>query len=167
MKVEVCTFLALIFIVIFASSAVQAVSAFGVVGTVTVGWLPVSVAYDSGKGEIFATNNDYGTVSVISDSNNTVVATIPVGDNPGGLAYDPAKGEIFESDLNLVYIISDSNNTVIATIPVGFGGGGPIVYDSGKGEVFLDNWANGRSGSYRISVIVWLQRYLLDSVPQN
>ena len=38
-------------------------------------------AYDSGKGEIFVTNNEDYMISVISDSTNTVVAnvTLPEG----------------------------------------------------------------------------------------
>ena len=53
---------------------------------------PVSVAYDSGKGEIFVTNNGGNNVSVISDSSNRVVASIPVGYAPDGVAYDSGKG---------------------------------------------------------------------------
>ncbi len=40
---------------------------------------PVAVAYDSGKGEVFVTNQDSDTVSVISDATIAVVASIPVG----------------------------------------------------------------------------------------
>jgi YVTN family beta-propeller protein len=112
--------------------------------TVTAG-----VAYDSGKDEVFVANNLAGTVSVISDSNNTVVATIPVGDHPLGVAYDSGKGEVFVANNNdgTVSVISDSNNTVIATIPVGLAPAW-VAYDAGKGEVFVTN-----SGDNTTSVI--------------
>ena len=96
-----------------------------VVANVHVGNYPFGVAYDSGKGEIFVTNNYDNTVSVISDSNNTVVAIIPV-EAPYGVAYDSGKSEtfvtntLFEPSLlnpttnfisNTVSVISDSSNT--------------------------------------------------------
>src|SRR5208283_3356995 len=65
-----------------------------VVANVHVGSSPFGLAYDSGKGEIFVTNLNDNTVSVISDSNYTVVATIHV-EAPFGVAYDSGKSEIF------------------------------------------------------------------------
>ncbi len=116
-----------------------------VVNTINVGAFPWGIAYDSAKGEIFVANSGngavHGTVSVISDSNNTVietinvangaasytdsvisditttvVATINVGTFPWGVAYDSAKGEIFVTNASpgTVSVISDSTNTVIA-----------------------------------------------------
>src|SRR2546422_938945 len=49
-----------------------------VIATVPVGSAPIDVAYDSAKGEVLVTNSIPGTVSVISDSTNTVVATVNV-----------------------------------------------------------------------------------------
>ena len=90
-------------------------------------------------------NEGSGTISVISDSSNSVVATITgiavQTVTPTSIAYDPAKGEIFASNAT----ISDSTNTVIAGIPPysypGNGGYlaqyfGDVAYDSGKGEMF-------------------------------
>jgi YVTN family beta-propeller protein len=67
---------------ILALSAADTAHAATVVDTINVGGQPYSVAYDSGTGEIFVTNSFGYTVSVISDTNNTVVATIPVGLHP-------------------------------------------------------------------------------------
>ena len=81
-----------------------------VTATISVGFGPESVAYDSGKREIFVTlfglNN---TVSVISDRNNSVVASVNVGNQPSGVAYDSGKSEIFvaNEDDNTISIISD------------------------------------------------------------
>jgi YVTN family beta-propeller protein len=77
--------------------------------TITVGENPSCIAYDSGKSEIFVAN--WNSVSVISDSTNTVVATVPVGISSGGVAYDSGKGEIFvtNSGDNTVSVISESS----------------------------------------------------------
>jgi len=101
------------------------------------------VAYDSTKGEVFITNADYGSVSIISDSTNSVVATITVGNLPFGVVYDSGKREIFVANYNSnsVSVISDSNNTVVATIPVGSQPTG-LAYDSNKSEIFVANRAD-------------------------
>jgi DNA-binding beta-propeller fold protein YncE len=98
------------------------------------------LAYDSGKGEIFAQTGS-NTVSVISDSSNKVVATIN-GVNfgwEGTLAYDSGKGEIYMNGENEVEVISDSTNKVIGTVNTGFSQPVDIAYDSGTGEIFAAN----------------------------
>ena len=47
--------------------------------TITVGSNPTSIAYDSGKGEIFVTDQDSGSVAIMSDSTNDVLSTLTVG----------------------------------------------------------------------------------------
>ena len=120
------------------------VDALGVTATIPVGKAPMGIAYDSAKGEIFVTNGQDDTVSVISDKTNTVVATINVGDYPYGVAYDFVKGEIFVVNLygNSVSVISDTTNNVVATIPVGKSPYN-IAYDSAKGELFVTNLYDG------------------------
>ena len=144
MKVKVLKSLGLLFIVLFVLSSASLVYALEVSGTIPVGAGPTMGAYDSGKGEIFVTNAQDNTVSVISDSTNTVTATIPVGDYPYGVAYDSAKGEVFVVNLhsNNVMVISDSTNAVVATIPVGQSPYN-IAYDSAKGELFVTNLYDG------------------------
>jgi YVTN family beta-propeller protein len=144
LKIRVWTFLCLIFIVVFALSAtnvVHAATQLAIPPTISVGSSPEYVAYDSGMGEIFVTNEGDNSVSVISDSSNSVVATIPVGEYPTGVVYDLAKGEIFVSNggANTVSVISDSTNAVIATIDVG---ASPKcgAYDPAKGEIFVPNF---------------------------
>jgi len=41
------------------------------------------------------------SVSVISDTTNTVVATIPVGHSPYNIAYGSAKGELYVTNLEM------------------------------------------------------------------
>ena len=69
------------------------------------------VAYDPGKNAIFVANYNSNSISVISDSTNTVVATITVENQPQAIAYDSGKGEIFvtHSESNTVSVISDSS----------------------------------------------------------
>ena len=135
MKIKMWSTLALLFIIFFAVSATNVVRAaitqLATPPSVPVGSGPEWVAYDSGKGEVFVPNNGDGTVSVISDSTDTVVATVTVGQYPVGIAYDASMGEIFvtNSGANSVSIISDSTNQVVATIPVGSGPEG-AAYDS-------------------------------------
>jgi YVTN family beta-propeller protein len=66
----------------------------GVTATIPVGQAPTCAAYDSYKGEVFVSNGQDNTVSVISDSTNTVTATIPVGAYPYGVARDAKNKQI-------------------------------------------------------------------------
>jgi len=107
-----------------------------VTASVGVGSFPREMAYDSGKGEIFVANSI--SISVISDSTNTVVATIS-GVSASGLVYDSSKGEIFAANgYNGVSVISDSTNAVVANV-TGLSGVQGIAYDSAKGEIFVGN----------------------------
>jgi hypothetical protein len=71
MKVKVWMLLGLLFIMIVALPAANAVHAIEVTATISVGTTSgghYGIAYDSGKGEIFVTHSESNTVSVISDS---------------------------------------------------------------------------------------------------
>jgi YVTN family beta-propeller protein len=119
----------------------------------TINAIPYAVAYDGARGEVFVANND-NTVSVISDSSDTVVATVTLlqGSFPYGLAYDSAKGEVFVIDMSAdtVFAISDTNDTVVATVEVG-GLPNAVAYDPAKGEVFIAFTTS--LGSDKVSVI--------------
>jgi YVTN family beta-propeller protein len=155
-KVKVWKCLSLIFIIIFALSTACVVQAAGVTATITVGFAPLGIAYDSAKGEIFvATAGSPGgfnvtsqagtnTVFVISDSTNTVVARIDMGTPTGNMVYDSGKGEIYATAYggNKVYVISDSDNSIVATVTVGTYPNGE-AYDSAKGEIYVCNGGDG------------------------
>src|SRR5205807_8059637 len=96
------------------------------VGTVPLGgYQPLGMAYDSGKGEVFAATRSQssGTVSVISVITPNLSATVSVGETPQGVAYDGGRGEVFVTNhdswiVNANYnvsVISDASNTVVAT----------------------------------------------------
>ncbi len=132
-----------------------------VVTTIPVGTNPWGVGYDSGKGEVFVTNEGSNNVSVISDASNSVLATIPVGIEPYGVGYDSGKGEVFVANWgwNTVSVISDASNSVLATIPVGIEPYG-VTYDSGKGEVFV-----AKSNSNSVGVISDATNKVVTTIP--
>jgi YVTN family beta-propeller protein len=157
MKVKIRKLLCLLFIAIFAYSAVSTVHAQSVTSTINVASVAGSAVYDSGKGEIFVTSSNTNSgvfaVSVISDSTNAVVATITVG-VPGSMAYDSGKGEVFVSTQSGIDVISDDTNIVVATISVA---ANCMVYDSAKGEIFAFAYTGNTPGygsaSTAVSVI--------------
>ncbi len=129
--------------------------------------VPATMAYDPGKGEIFAQTGSISgnaIVWVISDSTDKIVANITEGDAAGyigDVVYDSGKGEIFAAYGNseaaaygstpLISVISDSNNTG-ATISWNTPGNSQynwpvqptgMVYDSGKGEIFVSDAHDG------------------------
>ena len=102
---------------------------------------PSCLAYDSGKGEIFAVNSgSSGMISIISDATNSVVKTFSVGGFPSDLVYDSGKGEIFVLNEDVIQVVSDKNNAVIADLNLSSQG---LVYDSGRGEIFTMGANNG------------------------
>lgn len=115
------------------------------IASVSAGREPEAVAYDSGKGEIFAGNYGSSNVSVISDSSASVSASVNVGTDPVALAYDSGLGEEFVVNdySNNVSVISDSTNSVVATIPVtgGLSNKHCAAFDSAQGEVFFSRGA--------------------------
>jgi YVTN family beta-propeller protein len=136
----------ILFTIVFVLSVASMVHAVGIIATIPVGTNPEGLAYDSSMGEIFVANNGSDTVSVISDSSNTVVANLTTGNQPACLAYDSAKGEIFVTNdgSGTVSVISDMDisDPYVATVTVGTKPNG-VAYDSGKGEIFVANWGSG------------------------
>jgi len=110
-----------------------------VVKNITVGMSPTGIAYDSGKGEIFVSNQDSSTVSIISDINNSVIATVPVGDHPEGIVYDSGKGEVFtanggNSGNNSVSVVTDSS-----TLPAPCVSASPSTVDQGQTSILTSS----------------------------
>jgi hypothetical protein len=72
--------ISILFIIILALSVANAVHAVGEIRTITVGGDPNTLAYDSGKGEIYATavnpSLNVSAVYAISDNSNKVVANL-------------------------------------------------------------------------------------------
>lgn len=102
-----------------ALSTANAVHALGVTALITMGNSPGRVVYDSGKDEIFVTNEGDNIVSVISDNTNAVIANVTFGNGPESLAYDSAKGRIFVTNggSNTVSTISDPSSPSVSPLP--------------------------------------------------
>jgi YVTN family beta-propeller protein len=126
-----------------------------VVATIPVGFDPIGVAYDSGKGEIFIADSHSNNVTVVSDATNRIVTNISVGEHPWGVAYDPAAGLVFVTDWvsDNVSVISDSSNTVVATVGVGLAPMG-VVYDPGTNEVYVA--CSGSDALSAFSAATWV-----------
>ena len=107
-----------------------------------VGVYPTAVAYDSGTHEVFVVNPDAGTLSVISDSSDSVTNTVSgLSFTPFGLAYDSGKGEMFVSESQVgsgsaVQIIPDNTYAPSGTINIG---GLGMAYDSSQGYMYICN----------------------------
>lgn len=108
--------------------------------TVTVEGSPTGLAYDPSRGEVFVANGANNSVSVISDTNDSVVSTVQVGQDPLGLVYDPSTSQVFVADHlgNSISVISDSKDAVVATVDALPGAYG-LAYDQSKGEVFVSD----------------------------
>ena len=84
----------ILIVTIIVLSVASAVHAIGLIGSITAVGSPSSIAYDSGRSELFVVDsNSHNIIDVISDSSNSLVASIPV-DGPTAIAYDSGKGEV-------------------------------------------------------------------------
>jgi YVTN family beta-propeller protein len=128
--------------------------------TATVGDSPDSIAYDSGTGALYVSNQDSDNVSVFAVGNHTANGAVAVGTTPEGLVYDSGAAEIFVANRGSddVSVIADSNDTVVGTIPVGKAPSS-LAYDPALGEVFVAN-----SGSDNVSVISDAKNTVLTNV---
>jgi DNA-binding beta-propeller fold protein YncE len=114
--------------------------------------VPIGLAYDSGKVEIFAAsvgtselvNPELG-VTVISDKTNSVVASVSMSEGTVNLAYDSKQGLIFVShagESNVISVISDRTNSVVANITLADPTLRGLCYDSAKSEIYAPNFYN-------------------------
>ena len=118
-----------------------------VVGSpITVGSLPVAVAYASSNGDIYVVNEGDSSVSVIDTSYNTVTTTIPVGYEPYGVAFSPnGDGDIYVASYgdDTVSVIDTSTNTVVGSpITVGSSPTG-VAFASSNGDIYVANYNAG------------------------
>ena len=76
---------------------------------IPVGSEPHDVAVSPLTGDVYVTNFNDGTASVISGRTNTVTATILVGNGPVGVAVSPLTGD--------VYVANVDDGTVVGDLP--------------------------------------------------
>ena len=89
------------------------------VKTVTVGKNPVATLFDPKNGDLYVTNSNSSSVSVIDGATNKVTKTISVGADPTGAGYDSTNGDVYviSQTAATVTVISNSN-VVVKTISV-------------------------------------------------
>src|SRR3989475_545425 len=118
-----------------------------VISTILVGTNPYGITYGTayGNGNVYVVLLSSNTVSVISDTTNSIIATVPVGVSPLGVAYGNGNIYVSNYDSSSVSVISGTTNSVIATVPVGTN---PLGVAYGIGNVYVANY-----GSSSVSVI--------------
>jgi YVTN family beta-propeller protein len=154
------------------SVSVLVESTHSVVAIIPVPTDPIALAYGPSSGEVFVLETQCpaelgplcgvnGSVSVISDSLNSVVASVSVGVYPQGLTYDGGLRELFVSDelTGQVNVISTDTNSIVANVTVGKHPTG-LTYDSADSEVFVLN-----SESANVSVIADATNSVVASIP--
>jgi YVTN family beta-propeller protein len=148
-NIKVSKLLSTSLIIFFALSIASMVYVSASTSSISVGASPTGIAYDTAKGWIYVVSSGTDSVSVISDSTNSIIKTIPVGSIPTGIVYDSGKSAIYVTNhgSNSVSVISDSSNLVTKTIMVGTNPNN-IAYDSGQNEIFVVN-----AGDNSVSII--------------
>jgi YVTN family beta-propeller protein len=81
-----------------------------VIATIPVGAFPSLVAFDLRNGDLYVSNHESNTVSVINGATNKVIATIPVGAFPIGVAFDLRNGDLYVANAksNSVFVVVSS-----------------------------------------------------------
>jgi YVTN family beta-propeller protein len=92
-----------------------------VITTVTVGYSPWDLVYNSTNNKVYCTNINGGNVTVIDGAADTVIATILVGNDPYGLVYNSINNKVYSanSGSDNVTVIDGATNTYVSTITVG------------------------------------------------
>jgi YVTN family beta-propeller protein len=123
-----------------------ATAAGGATNTIPVGQDPYGIAADTASHTVYVSNQNSGTVSVISEATDKVTDTINVGNEPQGLAVDPNTGTVWVTNYlaGTVSVISQATNTVIQTINVDPNGAleGPnsVVVDAPTHTVYVGQY---------------------------
>lgn len=111
-----------------------------VVATIPVGARPRNIAADFKNGEVYVSNFDSNTMSVIATATNEVTATVPVGSRPFMGEVDRVRGLVYVvSQLDrVVDIIDAKTKTVFARVNTGNQPSAATV-DPRSGKVYVNN----------------------------
>ena len=145
-----------------AAPTAQAATAYRVTAHIGVGTTPFRDVVNQSTHDVYVTNRNSDTVSVIDESGDattgSVTATIPVGSVPLGLAVDPALDQVYVANWgngtgDTVSVIDTITDTVIDTITVGAGPVG-VAVDPSTHNVYVTAFgvANTPDG-HTVSVI--------------
>jgi YVTN family beta-propeller protein len=105
-RAAVVTMAAALPVTVIATATVPAAAAvaYTVTATIAVGNLPSGVAVDPTTGNVYVTNNEDDTVSVIDEATDTVTTTVGAGGFPDAVAVDPTT--------HTAYVTNETDDTV-------------------------------------------------------
>lgn len=89
-----------------------------IVASIPVGLNPRAVAIHPDGYEVYVSNHDENTISVISSMSNAVIHTIGTGQAPLGMAIAANKLYVANRNSNTVSIFTTTNHSLITSIPV-------------------------------------------------
>jgi YVTN family beta-propeller protein len=95
---------------------------------------------NAGMIQVYVSNSEDGTVSVIDAENNSVTATVPMGDRPVGIAAHPDGSRVYVAvrNSNILSVIDTMTNEVTATVPMAGGPNGVAINSDGS-RVYVRN----------------------------
>jgi YVTN family beta-propeller protein len=126
-------------------------ASFGTNLTITTGYSPTGIAFDSGNDCFYVTDDLGGNITVINGTTNRVVTVITVAYGAGltAVAYDPQSQEVYVADdtNSTVLVIDPATNSFVGDIHVGLN---PYSFatDPANDTLFV-----GNEGSGNLSVI--------------
>jgi len=131
----------------------QPVSAQTLTASIPIGNGSYGVAFTPNGEYTYVTNQNSGTVSVISTASNTVVATVTLGSLPNAVTVTPDGQYAYITNVgnNTVSVINTATNMLTATVTVGNDPTGVAVTPNGK-YVYVAN-DNALSDKNSVSVI--------------
>src|SRR5579872_3496652 len=111
-------FLVMLSVLMFAApGALQAVRAQSIISTISsgIGTTPYRFAIDPSNGNVYVSNVGGSSLSVISDSSNTVTRTANLSQSPNGVAFDSSNGNVYVTlpSANSVAVISGSSGSLV------------------------------------------------------
>ena len=114
-----------------------------VIKNIPVGIGPENIAYNSENNDMYVTNPESNTISIIDDSSNKVRSNIHLS-WPSGITFNPSNNYLYVTHLSdytsesFVYVINSLTNEVIDTVPVGIGPEN-IAYNSENNDMYVTN----------------------------
>ena len=120
------------------SPTVSVISDLSVVSTISVGTTASAILPGCGTlpaaGDLYVTNGQPGTVTVVSGTQ--VIATVPVGVDPYPLICDPTTGEVYVGNYLSENVSVLAGTNVVATVPMV---GSPVAfgYDPVDGRIYV------------------------------
>lgn len=112
-------------------------------GLSSPGMDPLAMLYDPSNQDVYVADEGANSLSVISDSFNSIISTIPIGAPPIALSFGPP-GQLLvvNSENDNASVVSDLSNSVASVLPVG-----PnlftAAYDSSTKQGFFGDVVDG------------------------